>query len=83
MAYVNLFWGLVLRVFLFECVGFFGGKEFLSKALISVFKTVKTLRLVNMKTMLNIKVTSGEVLGLTPKPDFQIYPFVLLSRGTA
>lgn len=44
---------------------------------------VKTLRLVNMKTMLNIKVMSAEVLGLISKPDFQIYPFVVLGRGTA
>lgn len=67
------------------CVGFFGGKgyTFLSETLISIFKTVKTLWLVNMKTMLNIKVMSAEVLGLAPKPGFQIYPFVVHGRVTA
>lgn len=56
---------------------------FLSETLISIFKTVKTLQLVNMRTMINIKVVSAEVLGLTPKPGFQIYPFVVLGKVTA
>lgn len=55
----------------------------LSETLISIFKTVKILQLVNMKTMLNIKVVSAEALGLTPKPGFQIYPFVAVGGVTA
>lgn len=56
---------------------------FLSETFISILKTVKILQPVNMKTVLNIKVVSAEVPGLTPKPGFQICPFVVLSRVTA
>lgn len=56
---------------------------FLSETFISILKMVKILQLVNMKTMLNIKVVSAEVSGLTPKPGFQICPFVVLSSVTA
>lgn len=65
--------------------GFSGGKGYtlFSKTFISIFKTVKILQLVNMKTVLNIKVVSAEVSGLAPKPGFQICPFVVLSRVTA
>lgn len=70
---------------MYVSIGFFGGKgcTFLSRTFISIFKTVKILQLVNMKTMLNIKVVSAEVSGLTPKPGFQVCPFVVLSRVTA
>lgn len=64
--------------------GFSGGNGYtlFSKTFISIFKMVKIVQLVNMKTVLNIKVVSAEVSRLTPKPGFRICPFVL-SRVTA
>lgn len=84
----NLFLVLFFSwVALWVCVstGFSGGKGYtiFSKTFISSFKTVKIIQLVNTKTRLNIKVVSAEVSGLTPKPDFQICPFVVPSRVTA
>lgn len=61
---------------------FWGGRDTRSslKLLSVFFKTVKTLELVNMKTMINMKVVPAEVLGPTPKPGFQNGSFVVHSR---